>query len=410
MQTLRPVVITGAGVVSPFGKGLEKLATALRAGESGVSRLPEPAYRGHPGPQTAGLVCDVDITEIPRKNRRSMSAMSVYSLMAAKEALAQAGLPEDSVTGGRLGISIGSTLGSVDALETVFREYLSSGGLDGVKSTMFFKFMGHSVAANVGQALGVTGRIMGASAACSSGAQSIGFGYEAVACGMQDYMLCGGADEYHPLFPGTFDLMAAASIAYTDRPTQTPRPFDKHRDGVVCSEGAGVLLLESLESARQRGAPILAEIVGFASTADPSSIASPDPRPVGNCMRQALESAGLKAADIGYVNAHATGTPQGDVAEGQAIAALFGSETPVSSLKGHLGHTMAASGAIECAACLIMLRDKLLFPTRNLDNPDEECGTIRHLRDPEAHNVTHIIKNSFAFGGINCSLILRNAS
>ena len=407
MQTRR-VVITGTGVVSPFGKGADRLAAALEAGESGVSRLPEPAYAGNPGPQVAGVIHDVDTSEIPRKNRRSMSPMSAYAFLAAQEALAQAGIGEEIVTGGRLGVSIGSTLGSVAELEAVFREYLPAHSLDNVKALMFFRFMGHSVAANVAQTLGVCGRVIGASAACSSGAQSIGLGYETVAHGLQDYMLCGGADEYHPLFPGTFDIMAAASVGYNDAPQSAPRPFDKDRDGVVCSEGTGVVLLETLDSALTRGAEILAEVTGFSSTSDAASIASPDPRPVRLCMEQALASAGLVPADIGYINAHATGTRQGDIAESQAIAALFGNTVPVSSLKGHLGHTMAASGAIETIACVAMMRKETLFPTRNLDTPAEECSGILHLRQPEARKVTHILKNSFAFGGINCSLILRN--
>lgn len=407
MQTRR-VVITGAGVVSPFGRGSARLIEALKAGESGVSRLDSPAYAGNPGPQVAGLIRDVDISAIPRKNRRSMSPMSAYTLLAAREALEQARLPEKEVTGGDLGVSIGSTLGSVSEFEAVFREYLPAHRLDTIKSMMFFKIMGHSVAANVAQALGVSGRVLGASAACSSGAQSIGFGYEAVAFGLQDYMLCGGADEYHPLFSATFDIMAAASTAFNERPKSTPRPFDAHRDGVVCAEGAGVVLLESRESALARGADILAEIVGFASTSDAASIASPDPGPVRLCMEKALASAGLKPADIEYVNAHATGTRQGDIAESRAIAGLFGDRVPVSSLKGHLGHTMAASGAIETIACLAMMRENTLFPTRNLENPDEECQGLWHLRQPEQRALTHILKNSFAFGGINCSLVLRS--
>lgn len=407
MQTRR-VVITGAGVVSPFGQGTDRLIAALDAGKSGVSRLAEPAYAGNPGPQTAGVVRGVDISAIPRKHRRSMSPMSAYALLASKEALEQAGLSESDVGSGRLGISIGSTLGSVAELEAVFREYLPARSLDTVKSMMFFKIMGHSVAANVAQALGVSGRVMGASAACSSGAQSIGFGYEAVAYGIQEYMLCGGADEYHPLFSATFDLMAAASTAYNNCPDRTPRPFDRDRDGVVCSEGAGIVLLETRESALARGADILAEIVGFSSTADAASIASPDPEPVRACMERALASAGLEPADIDYINAHATGTIQGDIAESRAIAGLFGDTVPVSSLKGHLGHTMAASGAIETIAGLAMMRREMLFPTRNLATVAEECAGIRHPPAPERRRISFLLKNSFAFGGINCTLVLRN--
>lgn len=403
----RRVVITGTGAVSPFGKGAERMLAALGSGQNGVTRLPEPAYAGDNAPQVAGVIRDVDISDIPRKHRRCMSPMSGYTFLAAREALEQADLPEDTITGGRLGLSIGSTVGSIGEFEAVFQEYLPAHSMDKVKSMMFFKLMSHSVAANVSQALGVSGRVLAAASACSSGLQSIGLGYEAVAYGMQDYMLCGGADEYHPLFSATFDIMAAASRGYNDAPERTPRPFDRDRDGVVCAEGAGLVLLETPESARERGAEILGEITGFATIGDHTSMTSPDPQLVRRCMQEALDTAALAPSDIDYINAHATGTLLGDAAESQGIAALFGDNVPVSGLKGYMGHTMAASGALETIACLHMLREGLLLPTLNLENIAEECSGVRHLTMPEIKDVTHILKNSFAFGGINCSLILR---
>lgn len=405
---MRRVVITGVGAVTPFGRGAEALAGALRAGESGVSHVSELESFGNDSPQVAGIIRDVDISSIPRKSRRSMSSLAAYAFLAAREALEQAGIPDEIVTGGRLGVSIGSSLGSVSEFEAVFREYLATRSMAGIKSVMFFKIMGNSAAANVAQALGVTGRVIGASAACSSGLQSIGLAYEAVAGGRQDYMLCGGADEYHPLFSGTFHMMAASSARYNDRPHETPRPFDRDRDGVVCSEGTGVMLLETYDSARDRGAEILGEIAGFATTSDAASIASPDPEPVKICMQMALQSAGVAATDIGYINAHATGTHQGDMAEATAIAELFGDRVPVSGLKGYLGHTMAASGAIESLAILPALRDGVIYPTKNLEHPAEECAGIRHVVSPlTERGVRYILKNSFAFGGINCCLIMR---
>lgn len=409
---MKRVVITGTGAVSPYGKGSKALYEALLAGRSGVARVA--ALDDVPGlaPRVAGLVGDaaggVDVTEIPRKHRRSMSRMSMYALLAAQEAILQADLPESVLQGGRCGLIIGSTLGSVETIEEFFRQYLSEHSVEQMKSMLFFRVMGHSVAANVAQALGLTGRVVAPSAACSTGCQAIGLAYETIACGWQDIMLCGGADEYHPLTTATFDLMLAASSAYNDDPHRTPRPFDLKRDGVVCSEGAGVLALESLESARARNATILAEIAGFASTTDPSSIANPDPVPVYACMRQALERAGLEPGDISYVNAHATATVQGDIAESRAIAMLFGNAMPVSSLKGHMGHTMAASGALESIACVSMLREQTLIPTMNLDQPDPECGGINLLRDIRRGPVSAILKNNFALGGVNCCLVLRD--
>ena len=403
---LKRVVVTGLGAVSPFGRGSERMFAALEAGESAVSRLESlEAVRGL-GTRLAGVVPDVGVADIPRKIRRSMSPMSAYAYLAALEALEQAGVPDAIVTGGRLGVALGSTLGSPETLEEFFRHYIATGGVEQVKAMTFFRIMSHSAATNVAQALGVSGRLIAPSAACSSGCQAIGLGYEAVACGRQDFMLCGGADEYHPLVSGTFDLMLAASTSYNDRPYDAPRPFDAKRDGVVCSEGAGVLLLESLESAERRGAKVLAEILGFASTCDTSSIAAPAPEPIAACMQAALDDAELPAGAIAYVNAHATGTELGDIAESRAIGALFGNGVPVSSLKGHLGHAMAASGALETIAAIQMLRRGFWLPTRNLEEPDERCsGIFLPTKRVEARG-TLVVKNSFALGGVNCSLVL----
>lgn len=404
---LRRVVVTGMGAVSPYGKGVDVLHDALRRGQSGISRAPSLETIADLGPRVAGLVPDVGIETMPRKVRRSMSAMSAYAYLAALEAAGAARLEDDALHGGRVGVALGSTLGSPESLESFFRQYLAARSMDQVKSMVFFRIMSHTAAVNLAQALGVTGRVLAPSAACSSGCQAIGLGYEAVATGRQDAMLCGGTDEFHPLVTGTFDLMRAASSGYNRAPERTPRPFDAARDGVVCAEGAGVLLLESLERAQGRGAPILAEILGFASLSDSASIAEPSPDPIMACMRAALADAGRDARDVAYVNAHATGTELGDIAESRAIAALFGSRTPVSSLKGHMGHTMAASGALETIASIAMIRAGTLIPTRNLETVDERCAGARLIQTPVAAAGTLVVKNSFALGGINCSLVLR---
>lgn len=404
---VKRVVITGMGAISPLGTGTDQLFEALKSGKSGIGHVPALEKIGGMGPRIAGLVHGVDPKQIPRKNRRSMSHMSIYALLAAQEALLQGTVDDMTRTQGRLGIVLGSTVGSADTMEAFFKEYLNSQSIERIKSMMFFRIMGHSCAANVAQSLGITGRTLAPSAACSTGCQSVGLGYETIALGRQDLMLCGGADEFHPLTAGTFDIMHAASTAYNETPEKTPRPFDRDRDGIVCSEGAGILLLESLDSAEKRGADILAEIVGFASTSDASNIANPDPAPLTQCMQAALDDAHIPISDVDYVNAHATGTVSGDEAESRAIAKLFGSHIPVSSLKGHLGHTMAACGALELIACVNMLRTGTLIPTRNLDNPSPQCSGIRLLRQVEHADITTVIKNNFALGGINCTVALR---
>jgi len=183
--------------------------------------------------------------------------------------------------------------------------------------------------------------------------------------------------------------------------------FDRDRDGIVCGEGSGILLLESLESALGRGASVLAEITGFATNSDPASIANPNSASIADCMRLALADAELDASQVDYVNAHATATQQGDIAECGAIADVFGSRTPTSSLKGHLGHAMAASGSLELAACIEMIRRGVLIPTLNLDNIDPLCAGVAHQRGIGERPVNAVIKNNFALGGVNSSIILR---
>ena len=404
---LKRVVITGMGAISPYGMGCDVLFDALSSGQSCVRYHEELDAFPEMGSRVAGIVSNVDIMKVPRKHKRSMSPMSIYALLAAHEAVAQAGLDERRLTDGRTGLVLGSTMGSVSALEDFFRQYLSENSLSQIKSMMFFRVMGHSAAANVAQAFGITGRVFAPTSACSTSCQAIGMAYETIALGRQDIILCGGTDEYHPLTTGTFDLLLAASTRYNATPSRSPRPFDKDRDGIVCAEGAGLLVLESLESALGRGAVILAEVSGFASTSDSSNIANPEPLPLYHCMRLALRNAGKKPEDVSYVNAHATATIQGDIAEGLAIAKLVGKATPVSSLKGHMGHTMATSGALESIACVKMLQYAVLLPTLNLEAIDEACGGINALQTKTEQPVSLIVKNNFALGGINCSLVLQ---
>jgi 3-oxoacyl-[acyl-carrier-protein] synthase II len=406
---MRRVVITGTGAISPFGKGVPKLVDSLIAGKSGVAIIPELKDIGGLRSFVAGLAYGVDPKEIPRKHRRSMSNMSIYAFMAANEALAQAGLNQVHCASGRLGISIGSTVGSSQASEDFFTTYLGTRSVESVRSTGFFKIMSHSCASNLAQILGITGRVLAPAAACSTGCQAIGVAFEVIANGKQDFMLCGGADEYHPLMTATFDIMGAASTGFNSHPQETPRPFDSGRDGIVCAEGAGCLLLESLASAQLRGARILAEVVGFATTADPSNVANPSVSSIENCMRQALDDAGLSFTEVDYVNAHATATFQGDIAESEAIANLFGDRVPVSSYKGHLGHTMGASGALELIASVGMMNRGCIIPTLNLENIDPACQQIRHVCRLETVRVNTILKNNFALGGINSSLVIRRS-
>ncbi len=404
---LKRVVITGCGSVSPYGRGVDTLMEGLLAGRSAVQNFPDLAAIGGLRTRVAAKVSGINPKEIPRKDRRSMSAMSIFATMASQDALAQSGVTTEQLTSGRLGISLGSTVGSTKTTEELFRDFFTDSSLERMKSTIFFQIMNHSCASNVAQALGISGRLLAPSAACSTGCQAIGYGYELIAMGKQDMMLCGGADEFHPLTAATFDNINAASVGFNDSPSCTPRPFDRARDGVVCAEGAGVVLIESLDSAIERGVPILAEIGGFATLSDPRSIANPNVEAMERCMRLALEDADLGADEIDYINAHATATEQGDIAESEAISRIFGELVPVSSLKGHMGHTMAASGSLELIASLEMMSRGRLVPTLNLEEVDPACSTLNYLRLVQATEIDTFVKNSFAFGGVNSSIVVR---
>ena len=406
-MSLRRVVVTGLGAVSPLGRGVPALMSGLLAGQSGVVSVPALSEIAGVRSRVAALAPDLDGSEIPRRFRRSMSRMSIYATLASQEALAQARLTPEHCTGGRLGVMIGSTIPSTEAIEGFFREFLATRTIEQMRSTLFFQIMNHSCAANVAQTLGITGRTGAPAAACATGGHAVGFGYEWIAFGKQDFMLCGGADEFHPLATAVFDVVNAASTRFNDQPARTPRPFDRDRDGVVCGEGSGIVVLEALDSAKARGVPILAELLGFATVSTPDSISNPSAGSMEDCMRLALAEAQLAPEQVDYVNAHATATELGDIAESAAIHRVFGGDVPVSSLKGHLGHTMAASGTIELAATIEMLNRSCLVPTRNLENVETQCAPLRLPRQVEQMPLRTAVKNCFAFGGINSTLVVR---
>jgi 3-oxoacyl-[acyl-carrier-protein] synthase II len=394
------VVITGMGAVSPYGEGTGTLMSGLRGNVCALRPLPEYQLQGL-SCRTAGLVPPLEERRIPRELRRTMSPMSVFACFAAWEALQQAGFERGPAL--PMGVAIGSTLGSPQMLHEFFDLFLRDLSVENMRSTVFFKVMGHTAAANVALACGCEGRTLAPAAACASGLTGICLGYEAIAAGREELMLCGGADEFHLLTPATFDRLGAAS--HEADPGSASRPFDVDRSGIVCSEGAGVLLLESLESALARKAHVLAEIRGCSLVSSPANIAHPDAQAIADCMRRALQDASLPPQAVGYVNAHATATEYGDIAEGQAIREVFGSRVPVSSMKGHMGHTMAACGALESIICVEMLREAVYLPTLHLENPDARCGDIAHIKTPTQLGQAPVLKNSFALGGCNCTVV-----
>ncbi len=404
---MKRAVITGMGVVSALGDGLTGLADGLRQNETAVRKMPE--WSNYTGLRTmvgAPLVMKNE-KDIPRRNRRSMGRMSIFAVQAAEQALAHSALDRALLDRGRVGCVIGSTMGGAEALTKAFEIMIPERDLSLLSSMQFFQCLPHTAAMNVSQYLGISGYVAATCAACSSSLQAIGLGLDLIRSGRQDAVLCGGSEELHPTVAATFDILYATSTGYNDHPRETPRPFDRRRDGLVCGEGCGMVLVEEYEHARARGANPWAEILGYSTNASGSHVSQSSRDALKTCMMNALRDAGLPPAAVDLISAHATGTLQGDAEEAAAIAELFGGATPVSGLKGYLGHTMGASGALELAATFLMMREGVIQPTRNLREPDADCAGIRHIIDPLAKPLDVVLKNCSAFGGINASLVCR---
>ncbi|MBU8895230.1 beta-ketoacyl-ACP synthase [Corallococcus sp. H22C18031201] len=404
-MTRRRVVITGMGLLSPIGNGLEAVLAALRAGRSGVRAMPSWADWKDLHTRVGATVEGLDEKAIPRESRRSMGRVAMLAASAAEQALAHARVDREMLRSGRAGLSIGQTVGSPAATELFFN-VLRSEGVRSLKSTTFLQLMSHSAAANLALMFKVTGRVFAPSAACASSSQAIGQGFEAIRDGYQDLMLCGGAEELHVSTAATFDILGGTSRAFNESPSCTPRPFERRRDGLVVGEGGAVLVLEEREAALRRNATIHAEVLGYSTLCDAEHMSAPAREGMARTMATCLESAGLRASDVDYVNAHATGTLLGDSVEAQATLDVMGGAIPVSSTKGFTGHTLAACGAIEAIFSVLMMREGFIAPTLNLEEVDPACQGLRHVLELESRPVRTVLSNNFAFGGVNTSLLL----
>jgi 3-oxoacyl-[acyl-carrier-protein] synthase II len=406
----RRVVITGAGFVSPAGVTCQEIFAFLSVGKSAVRRRPELSKVFGVQSDLCAPVEDFDEKDFPRQWRRSMSRISLMAAAATQSALARAGWDEKLTQSSRTGLSFGSTMGGTSAIEKAFRALFETQAFEGFLSTTFLQIMSHTAAANLATAFGIQGRMLASCTACASSLQSIGFAYENIKYGLSDAFICGGAEELHGVMVGVFDTMKATSMQFLNCFSSTPRPFDTTRDGLVVGEGAGTLLLEERESALRRGAPILAEVLGFSTGSDGGHMTNPSREAMARVMQEALLDAQLSPHQVDYVNAHATATPVGDVAESHAIYQIFGGETPVSSLKGSLGHLMGASGVIELGACLGMLENEMAMHTQNLRETDPACAALDYVKsEPRPMKLNTVLKNSFGFGGVNASIIIRKA-
>lgn len=402
----RRVVVTGMAGFSPIGNDWTEMRGNILAQRSGIRYMPE--WEQYNGLLTR-LAAPVENFVLPahytRKNTRSMGRVSLLAARATELALADAGLLGDPmISGGRTGVAYGSSVGSTPAIAD-FGRMLINHDIGNLNATTYLKMMGHTSAVNVALFFQVRGRVIPSVSACTSGSMGIGYAYEAIKFGLQDVMLAGGAEELCPTEAATFDALYATSVR-NDEPQFSPRPFDRDRDGLVIGEGACTLVLESLPHALERGARIYAELTGFSTNADGSHVTQPSAETMQVVMRQALLDAELETGQIAYISAHGTATEQGDIAESHATLAVFGANTPISSLKSYTGHTLGASGALEAMVAIQMMREDWFHPTLNLDHPDPRCADLDYIMTEPRHIAAgHVMSNNFAFGGINTSLI-----
>ena len=400
------VVVTGMSGITAFGDNWNDIAAKLKQGNNAVRVMPE--WQQCEGLRTSlAAPVDYQFPKLPRKKIRSMGRVSLLATCATQKALEQAGLLEhEALTNGDTGIAYGSSSGSTRAIP-VFGDLIKGGPMQGFTSTSYVEMMSHTAPVNMGVFFGTKGRIIPTSSACTSGSQGIGYAYEAIKFGQQKVMLAGGAEELCITQGAVFDSLFATSVM-NDSPELTPRPFDKHRDGLVVGEGAGTLILEEYEHAKARGATILAEVVGFGCNSDGAHVTQPQKETMAVAMQLALKDANLQSDDIGYVSAHGTATDRGDVAESHATREVFQRPIPVSSLKSYFGHTLGACGAIEAWLSIEMMRNDWYAPTANLRDVDEECADLDYITENDRHMIhQYIMSNNFAFGGINTSLIFK---
>ena len=407
---MRRVVVTGYGVVSSLGHSVAAAFERLKTPKNCVRRSEDLAT--YKGLQTA-LWAPCEYVRPPtytRKVIRTMSPVSEMALYATEQAIAQAGLVDDPVVkGGRMGVAYGSCSGGV-AANADFCTVLKDREVRNVTSSTYIKMMAQTCAVNLSVHFGTTGRLIPTGTACTSGSLAIGAAYEAIRWGRQDVMIAGGAEEFSVTQVAVFDTLFATSRR-NDAAETTPRAFDVNRDGLVIGDGAATFILEERERALARGATILAEVAGFGTNTDGRHVTQPNAETMAVALKLALEDAQLSPAEIGYVNAHGTATELGDIAEGTAMAAVFGPRRPpVSTIKGYIGHTLGASGAIEAAMTVEMMRNGWFAPNLNLDTPDPRCGEHDFITGAgRAFETEFAMSNNFAFGGVNTSLVFRRA-
>ena len=408
-MTKKRVVVTGMAGISPLGTGWEAVSAKLRSLTNGVVAMDDwKQYQGlntRLGAPAVGF--DLPESRYNRKNTRTMGRVALLAVRASELALEDAGLLNDPIiASGATGVSYGSSAGNPQAIAD-FASLAFNNSTSGINATTYIRMMGHTAAVNIGLFFKAKGRIIPTSSACTSGSQGIGYAFEAIQSGRQTLMISGGCEELHAADAAVFDTLFATSTS-NDTPGNAPRAYDKTRDGLVIGEGAGTLILEELEHAKARGARIHAELLSYATNSDGWHVTHPNATTMQVALQTALDEAGLKPEDIGYINGHGTATDHGDVAEAQATSAIFKTGVPFSSLKSYMGHTLGACGALEAWIAIQYMNEGWAAPNLNLRELDPRCEGLNYIRDEvQKISADHIMSNNFAFGGINTSLIFK---
>lgn len=397
------VVITGFGIVSSLGNSRAEVADALYHGRSGIVANAEYAQMGMRSRVCGAIDIDLD-ARIERRLRRFMGDASAYGYVAMQDAIADAKLSEAQVTSPRTGLLMGTGGGSPENV-VLAADAARQKGVRRVGPYMVTRTMASTVTACLSTAFHIKGVSYAISSACATSAHCIGHGSELIQLGKQDIVFAGGGEELHWTTSILFDGMGALSANYNDRPGTASRPYDANRDGFVISGGAGVVVLESLEHARQRGAPILAELVGYGAASDGHDMVQPSREGGMRCMRQAL--AGL-TRPVQYINAHATSTPVGDLLELQGLEEVFNGKTPpVSATKSLSGHSLGAAGVHELIYTLIMMERRFIAACAHIEHLDEGAMNSNIVTERQDNvDLEVAMSNSFGFGGANCTLVV----
>lgn len=400
------VVITGIGIYSCIGKDLEEVRESLYQGRSGIVLEQDRKDFGY----RSGLTGSIKRPELKglldRRARLMMPEQAEYAYMSTREALANGSIDQDYLDKHEVGLLFGNDSSAKPTIEAtdIIREKKDTML---VGSGSVFQTMNSTVNMNLATIFKLKGINFSVSAACASGSHAIGLGHMFIQNGMQDMVICGGAQEVNLYAMGNFDAIAAFSVRESE-PTKASRPFDRDRDGLVPSGGAATVILESLESAQRRGAKILGEVLGYGFSSNGAHISNPSVEGPTRSLEIALKQSGLKASEIDYINAHATSTPAGDASEAKALYSIFGeANTPVSSTKGMTGHECWMAGASEIVYSMIMMQNSFMAPNINFENPDGDSAKLNIITSTINKDFNIFLSNSFGFGGTNSSLIIR---